>query len=67
LFWVQKSVFDCSRLNEKQFLKMKQRIEEHIDHSEDTVRYYFICRQCLSKMEFSGTGEPPITLDYKVV
>ena len=64
---VQKSVFECSQISEEQFLKMKHLIEERIDHGDDTVRYYFICRQCLSKMEFSGTGEAPSTLDYKVV
>jgi len=65
----QKSVFECSRLSEEQFLKMKHRIEEHmhIDHGEDTVRYYYICQQCLAKMEFSGTGELPANLDYKVI
>jgi CRISPR-associated protein Cas2 len=66
-FRVQKSVFECSRINEEQFLKMKHRIEERIDHGVDTVRYYFICRQCLSKMEFSGVGETAKILDYKVV
>ncbi len=64
---VQKSVFECSRVSEEQFLKMKHRIEERIDHGDDTVRYYSICRRCLTKMEFSGTGEPPTILDYQVV
>ena len=64
---VQKSVFECARLSEKQFLSMKHRIEEHIDHGEDTVHYYFICRQCLAKMEYSGIGESPVIADYKVV
>ncbi len=66
-FRVQKSVFECSRISEEQFLKMKHRIEERIDHGDDTVRYYFICRHCLSKMEYSGTGEFPVILNYKVV
>jgi CRISPR-associated protein Cas2 len=64
---VQKSVFECSRISEEQFLKMKHRIEERIDHGADTVRYYFICRQCLGKMEYSGIGELPTMLKYKVV
>jgi len=62
---VQKSVFECTRLSEEQFVKMKHRIEEHIDHGEDTVRYYFICRQCVAKVEFSGTGELPVNLNYR--
>ena len=64
---VQKSVFECSRLTEEQFIKMKHRIEDHIDHGEDSVYYYFICRECLGKMEYSGLGEQPKMVDYKVV
>jgi CRISPR-associated protein Cas2 len=64
---VQKSVFECSRLREEQFVKMKHRIEDCIDHSEDTVRYYLICRECVRKMEYSGIGDPPSELNYQVV
>ncbi len=64
---VQKSVFECTNLNEKKFLKLRQRIEDLIDNSEDTVRYYFACRQCLNKFEYSGTGQKPSVKNYKVV
>lgn len=64
---VQKSVFECSDLSEERFLKLKQRLEDCIDSSEDTVRYYFICQGCLKKVEYSGIGLPPQTADYKVV
>jgi len=63
---VQKSVFECSSLTEEQFLKMKQRLEDCIDSAEDTVRYYFLCRQCLPKVEYSGIGEPPDLTPYRV-
>lgn len=64
---VQKSVFECDDLSEERFLKLKHRIEELIDHSADSVRYYFLCRGCISKVEFSGIGEPPATEEFKVV
>lgn len=64
---VQKSVFECSTLNEKQFLKLKERLEDLIDSTQDTVRYYFLCRGCLGKMEYSGIGQPPDTEEYRVV
>jgi CRISPR-associated protein Cas2 len=64
---VQKSVFECSNLTEKRFLEMKTRIEDLIDASEDSVRYYSLCRSCLSKMEFTGIGEAPEGEAYRVV
>lgn len=64
---VQKSVFECAHLSEEKFLKLKDRLEDLIDSSEDTVRYYFVCRACLDKMEFSGIGDPPDTKKYRVV
>ncbi len=64
---VQKSVFECSHLGEQKFLKLKSRIEDMIDSSEDTVRYYFVCKGCLEKMEFSGIGEPPDPKAFRVV
>ncbi len=64
---VQKSVFECSYLNEKKFLKLSQRIEDLIDNSEDTVRYYFSCSKCLKKFEYTGIGQEPSVKDYKVI
>lgn len=64
---VQKSVFECSLAGEEKFLKMKTRIEDLIDSSEDTVRYYVVCRSCLEKMEYSGIGDAPDLRDYRVV
>lgn len=64
---VQKSVFECSELNEEKFLRLKKRLEDCIDSAEDTVRYYFICRDCLQKVELTGIGEIPFTKKFLVV
>ena len=64
---VQKSVFECGQLSEKKFLNLKTRLEDLIDNSEDTVRYYFVCSGCLKKMEYSGIGVAPDTKSYRVV
>jgi len=64
---VQKSVFECPNLSERRFLKMKSKIEDIIDYEVDTCRYYFICRDCIGKMEFSGIGEMPKTELFRVV
>jgi CRISPR-associated protein Cas2 len=57
---VQKSVFECPGLSEKRFLKMRDRLEMVIDSLWDTVRFYRLCRGCLSEVEFIGIGEPPM-------
>ena len=64
---VQKSVFECPNLTEERFLKLKNRLEDIIDNGEDSVRYYRICKACLSEMEWSGIGRPPEKKPYKVV
>ena len=63
---VQKSVFECSSLTEKQFLKMSRRIDDCIDNTQDTVRYYFLCKHCITKVEFSGIGEAPAIVPYRI-
>jgi CRISPR-associated protein Cas2 len=64
---VQKSVFECSDLTEERFLKLKSNIEELIDESLDSVRYYLICRGCVRSVEFSGMGNYPSKEDFRVV
>jgi len=53
---VLKSVFEC-HLSDWDFQRMKERIEDAIDHTEDSVRFYFICDKCLGRVEVSGLGE----------
>lgn len=64
---VQKSVFECPDLTEKQFLKLKDRLEALIDHGEDSIRCYQLCRACLKEVEWSGPGEPPQTEKFVVL
>ena len=53
---VLKSVFECN-LTYDGFQRMKRRLEEVIDHMEDSVRYYFFCGKCLKNIQISGLGE----------
>ena len=64
---VQKSVFECADLTEERFLKMKNSIEDLIDHGEDSVRYYLLCRGCLRGIEYSGIGGLPDGANFRVV
>lgn len=55
---VQKSVFECV-LTEKQYLDLKARLDQQIDHEVDTIRYYHLCQRCVPAVEFTGTGTGP--------
>lgn len=60
----QKSVFECAALTEEQFLNMQSSLEDCIDNLEDKVRYYFLCKRCVFRIENSGIGEKPETAAY---
>lgn len=64
---VQKSVFECPNLTEGRFARMKSRLDDEIDHGEDTFRFYPICAACVERVEFSGVGDPPDPRPYRVV
>ncbi len=53
-------------MTEYKFMKMQSDLEEVIDHGEDTIRYYPLCRHCVGHVEFSGTGDLPNTKAYSV-
>ncbi len=49
------SVFECS-LRSAEFVRMKNRIDKVIDHTEDSVRFYFVCDRCIKNVLVSGQG-----------
>ncbi len=53
---VQLSVFECD-LDDDQYRRMKQGIEGMINRKEDRVRYYRLCKGCVSRVVISGWGE----------
>lgn len=54
---VQKSVFECD-LKPELISLLKQRIAK-LTRQEDTLRYYYLCAQCLPKVE--AVNGPPVT------
>ncbi len=64
---VQKSVFECPHLTEKQLLTIKDKLEALIGHDTDSVRYYRLCRACLTDVEWSGQGIKPLTDNFLVL
>lgn len=63
---VQKSVFECANMTEHRFLKLKSGLEDVINHTEDNVRFYTLCRSCINGVEFSGVGGSPLTEKFMV-
>lgn len=55
---VQKSVFECD-LDAKHIDKLKQKLGKLLQQ-EDSVRYYYLCRECLPKVEV--VNGPPVTM-----
>jgi CRISPR-associated protein Cas2 len=64
---VQKSVFECPDLTEKQLLDLKAKLETLIDHGVDSVHYFRLCRDCIREVEWSGVGEKPGDEVFRVV
>ena len=55
--WTQYSLFECF-LTRKQLILLHAKLSEHLVEKQDSVRFYPLCANCLSKVETVG-GEPP--------
>src|SRR5690242_13835 len=55
--WTQYSLFECF-LTRKQLLLLRDKLEKHLVAKEDSVRFYPLCTNCVSKVETVG-GQPP--------
>lgn len=61
---VQYSVFEA-HLNKRQYEELKRAVERLIEPSEDSVRYYALCRACVRRVEVPATGD--VTSDPQVI
>ena len=55
--WTQYSLFECF-LTSKQLVLLRSKLEEHLVARQDSVRFYPLCANCVSKVETVG-GPPP--------
>ncbi|WP_218080768.1 CRISPR-associated endonuclease Cas2 [Anthocerotibacter panamensis] len=59
--WTQFSLFEC-RLTDKDYTKLRLRLQKLLDPEVDAVRFYFLCLGCEGKVE--SMGKPlPLALD----
>jgi CRISPR-associated protein Cas2 len=55
--WTQFSLFECF-LSKKELVLLKSKLAKHIENTQDSVRFYPLCANCLEKVETVG-GSPP--------
>ena len=55
--WTQYSLFECF-LSRKDLILLRSKLAEHLVAKEDSVRFYPLCANCVSKVETVG-GPPP--------
>ena len=55
--WTQYSLFECF-LSRKELILLRARLKEHLVPRQDSVRFYPMCANCVSKVETVG-GPPP--------
>jgi len=53
-------------LPRKQLLLLTSKLAEHLEAKEDSVRFYPLCANCVSKVETVG-GAPPADDEFFVV
>lgn len=55
--WSQFSLFECF-LTRKEMVLLRSKLAEHLIEVEDSVRFYPLCVQCLTKVETVGGPQP---------
>src|SRR6266581_1907201 len=55
--WTQHSLFECF-LTRKQPVLLRAKLTKHMVARQDSVRFYPLCSNCVSKVETVG-GSPP--------
>jgi len=55
---VQYSVFECF-ISDEEYAEMRLRLQRLLDvnHPEDSVRYYVLCRTCVERVEIDGNRD----------
>ncbi len=55
--WTQYSLFECF-LSKKELVQLKAKLAKHLEDTQDSIRFYPLCVNCVEKVETVG-GEPP--------
>ena len=63
--WTQYSLFECF-LTRKQLVLLRSKLTDHLIAKEDSVRFYPLCANCVSKVETVGDPPPADTVLFIV-
>ena len=63
--WTQYSLFECF-LSRKELLLLQSKLVEHLDATQDSVRFYPLCASCVSKVQTVGGSLPREIFIYVV-
>lgn len=63
---VQYSVFECI-LKEDELKKLAEQLQEIINESTDSIRFYRICMNCREQLQILGKGEFYVELPYVII
>ena len=63
--WTQYSLFECF-LSRKELLLLQSKLVEHLDATQDSVRFYPLCANCVSKVQTVGGPLPREALLFVV-
>lgn len=55
--WTQYSLFECF-LSRKELVLVRSKLAEHLVVSEDSVRFYPLCANCVARVETIGSPSP---------
>src|SRR5437588_2326287 len=63
--WTQYSLFECF-LTRKELVLLRSKLAEHLVATQDSVRFYQLCSNCVSKVETVGSLPPAETVLFLV-
>src|SRR5438045_1574339 len=63
--WTQYSLFECF-LTRKDLILLQAKLGEYLINTQDSVRFYHLCANCVAKVETIGYHQPTDELLYVV-
>lgn len=55
--WTQYSLFECF-LSKKELVQLRAKLAKHLEDTQDSVRFYPLCANCVEKVETVGGSLP---------
>lgn len=55
--WTQYSLFECY-LTEKEYVRLRHKLDETLHEKTDSVRFYPLCQACRARVETVGSARP---------